>query len=70
VVRIEDTLYVGRYQTYVDYVPTNWEKDHLILARSMKHFIYLKTPSGEEIFLSGLSSRRMNLTADRHDYTS
>jgi len=36
--------YVGRYQTYVDYVPTNWEKDHLILGQVDEAFHLPENP--------------------------
>jgi len=56
-VRIEDTVYVGRYQSWTGYVPTAWAQDHLLDARADKHFVYLKTPTGEEIRLSLLSRK-------------
>ncbi len=57
-VQIGDTVYVGRYETSIDYVPANWAKDCLVLARPNKHFIYLETSSGQEKRLSLLSRRR------------
>ena len=34
--QIADSVYVGRYESYIDYVPTNWTKDRLVLARLTK----------------------------------
>ncbi len=54
-VQIEGTIYLGRYQTWTGYLPTAWAKDHLVDSKVEKHFVYLKTPAGEEIPLSLLS---------------
>lgn len=56
-VQIEDTIYLGRYQTWTGYLPTAWVKDHLVDSRVEKHFVYLKTPAGEEMRLSLLSRK-------------
>lgn len=56
-VRIGETTYIGRYQTWTGYLPTAWAKDHLVDARVAKHFVYLKTPAGDEIRLSLLSRK-------------
>jgi hypothetical protein len=56
-VQIGDTIYFGRYQTWTGYLPTVWAQDHLVDARADKHFVYLKTPAGEEMRLSVLSRK-------------
>jgi hypothetical protein len=58
--QIGDTLYVGRYETWTGYLPTTWAKNRLVPARPNKHFIYLKSPSGEEVRLSVLSRNLTN----------
>jgi hypothetical protein len=56
-VKIEDTVYFGRYQTWTGYIPTAWAQDHLLHARPDKHFVYLKTPAGDEARLSLISRK-------------
>ena len=57
-VQVGDTIYVGSYQTPTGYVPTTWVKNHPAEVRIEKHFIYLKTPSGEEVRLPIVSRKR------------
>ena len=51
-VQIGATTYLGRCQSWTGYLPIAWAKNHLVDSRVEKHFVYVKTPAGEEIPLS------------------
>jgi len=52
-VRLQDMVYVGRYVSASDYIPSNWEAGKPVEMRvgHHKHRIYLKDVAGKDVAL-------------------
>ena len=57
-VQIGSMVYVGYYETEIDYFPATWTPSHAVEVRIEKKQIYLRTPSGEEVRMQIVSRHR------------
>lgn len=56
-VRVSDAVLVGRYDSAIDYLPSNWSEGSSVQISIDKHRMYLKGLSTEEFELSIVSRR-------------
>jgi hypothetical protein len=59
-IRLECNVYVGRYESAIDYLPSIFAPNHSVDVRLRKHLIYVSLPSGDrEVRLGIVSHRRL-----------
>jgi hypothetical protein len=51
-VQVADTVFVGRYETVIDYFPSNWVQGNSVQLSIEKHRMYLQGLSAEDFELS------------------
>ena len=56
-VRVGDTVVVGRYNSWTDYLPSTWTEGNSVEVRIGKHNMYLKGPSADDFQLRIVSRR-------------
>ena len=56
-VRVGDTVFVGRYNSWTDYLPSTWTEGSSVQVRIGKHNMYLKGPEGDDFQLRIVSRR-------------
>ena len=54
-------LYVGRYQSAIDYLPSAFARDHIVDVRLQNHVLYVSLPNRDrELEMGVISHSRLN----------
>jgi hypothetical protein len=53
-IRLECDLYVGRYESATDYLPSVFAADHSVDVRLQKHVLYVSLPFGDQVVKMGI----------------
>ena len=60
-VRLNCNLYIGRYQSAIDYLPSAFAPNHTVDVRLDKHLMFVSLPDGDRIVKMGIvSHKRLN----------
>ena len=59
-VQVGDSVVVGRYKSWTDYLPSTWTEGSSVAVRLGKHSMYLKGPVGDEFKLRIVSRRSLH----------
>ncbi|HTR66121.1 MAG TPA: hypothetical protein VMH85_10130 [Terriglobales bacterium] len=57
-IRLECDVYVGRYQSAIDYLPSVFAPNHEVDVRLQKHILYVSLPYGDREVKMGIVSHR------------
>ena len=57
-IRLECNVYVGRYESAIDYLPSVFAPNHAVDVRVQAHLIYVSLPSGDREVKMGIVGHR------------
>lgn len=58
--KVDCTLYTGRYESAIDYLPSYFRRESTMGVRVAKHWIYVSLPSAREVKLGLMSHRAVH----------
>jgi hypothetical protein len=57
-IRLNCNIYVGRYESATDYLPSVFAPNHTVDVRLDKHLMYVSLPDGDRILKMGIVSHK------------
>lgn len=65
-IRVNRMVYVGRYESAIDYIPSSFVRNHQVEVLTHKHILYVRMPElGREVKMGIIGHRRVKNDACR-----
>jgi len=58
-IRLNCDVYVGRYESATDYLPSVFSPKHAVDVRLQKHIMYVSLPESDRVVKMGITSHRL-----------